>query len=84
MPAVTSISHRGRDEAKRYVEAAHIGLSALGCVVPPAPFGLYLIIQEAVVEAGPKPSATSHLALGTWREQLTDSIMAQILPPEEA
>jgi hypothetical protein len=67
-------------EAKAYIDAAHIGLSALGCDIAPAPFGLYLLVQEAIESAGAKPAATSSYALAAWREQLTDAIVAQITP----
>jgi hypothetical protein len=65
-------------QAEAYLEAAHIGLSALGCNVPPAPFGLYLLVQAALRDAGPVPSATSPVALAAWRERVTDSIMKEI------
>lgn len=61
-----------------YVEAAHIALVALGCNVPPAPFGLRLLVQEKCNAAGARPPLTSPTAVRTWRAAITDSIYAAL------
>jgi len=76
---VAAMGKVDKTAADSYTEAAHIGLSAIGVPVSAAPFGLTLIVIEAIHAAGPKPSAANVTALPIWREKLTDSIVAKLL-----
>lgn len=61
-----------------YAEAAHVALGALGANVPPAPFGLQVIVTEELNKIGPRPPKTSPGQLAAWREALTDAICKRI------
>lgn len=65
-------------DLKGYTAAAHIALEALGADVPPAPFGLQVIVYDAVLDAGPRPPGSATTALPIWRERLTDAIVEKI------